>query len=1062
MEHTTQSGPLGARPPYDAVLFDMDGVVTDTATVHAAAWKQLFDNVLRDSRLGTAMRAQPFDDEDYHRLIDGRARADGVIAFLSSRGITLPLGVATDPDDAWTVHGLANRKNTIFLTLLAQQGVRAFPGTVDLVCRLRTGGVPVGLVTASRNARAILTAAGLTDLFDVVIDGDVAETLALPGKPDPALFLEAARRLGVPPQRAAVVEDAPSGVRAGVAGGFGLVVGIDRRLHPDGLAAAGADFVVRDVAELDLGVLLTDPWLLSYGGSDSAHERQREALTTLANGYFGTRGCSPEYFCGRTHYPGTYIAGVYNRRTGALGQRTVEEEQIVNVPNWLPLDIRFGGVWWSDDAVAVRNERRDLDLRAGIFRRTALLVEPQGRTLLVTQRRLVSMARPHVAALETTLVPQGWSGEVDIRSGVDAGVTNSNVTEYPSFTHRQLSRIEADPVDEHTFTVQAETSSSRIRIAVAARTTPRGTSASPAIAENDGAEHYSQVLHVAVQDGQPTVIDKIVAIVTSRDHAIAAPALGAVTELTRAPATFTDLLVEHHEAWAALWDRLAIDLDGTDTQTRLVLNLHLFHLAQTLTEHTAEHDAGIPVRGLHGEGYRGHVFWDELFVMPLLTLHRPEVAKAVLRYRARRLPAARFAAAEHGWRGAMFPWQSGSDGREETPAQLFNPRSTRWMPDNSWRQRHVGLAIAYNAWQFYECTGDLSWLAEHGAELIIEVARLFTAMTRHDRAADRYHLDGVMGPDEYHDGYPDTPGTGLRDNAYTNVLAAWVCGKAVETLDLLAGHARETLCRRMHIDDPAEPAQWTRRSLRMAVPFHDGVLSQFDGYADLAELDWANYRHRYGNVGRLDLILEAEGDTTNRYKLAKQADVLMLIYLLGPGRLLEFLDRLGYSCTRETLDRTVDYYLRRTSDGSTLSQVVHASVLARMRPERAWAVFQQALVADLDDTQGGTTQHGIHLAAMAGTVDIVIRAFAGLRCHRDRLVFDPRLPQQLSGVRFGLHYRGHRIDVALEHHRLRLTSRPSASATTIDLDVAGTPATLDSGQTREFDLTPADARLPVE
>ncbi|MFG1798184.1 beta-phosphoglucomutase family hydrolase [Nocardia sp. NPDC049149] len=1064
MGHSDSSGPFGARPPYDAVLFDMDGVVTDTATVHTAAWKQLFDTVLRDSRVSAAVSRRPFDDEDYSRFVDGRARIDGVQAFLASRGIDLPLGAGDDPDDAWTAHGLANRKNAIFLTLLAEQGVRAFPGTVDLVCRLRAGGVPAGLVTASRNAHAILAAAGLTDLFDVIIDGTVADDLALPGKPDPALFLEAIRRLRVPPARAVVIEDAPAGVAAGVAGGFGLVVGVDRRLHPDGLAAAGAELVVRDVAELDLGVLLTDPWLLSYGGSDSAHEGQREALTTLSNGYLGTRGAAPEYPCGGVHYPGTYLAGVYNRRTGTVAGRTVEDEQIVNIPNWLPLDIRFGGVWWSSDAVAVRYERRDLDLRTGVSSRTAVLVEPQGRTLLVTQRRLVSLSHPHLAALETTLVPQGWSGAVEVRSGIDAGVMNTNVAEHPPFTHRQLTRIEVAPIDPWTFLVQAETSSSRIRVAVAARVIVHGdTGVGPPIAENDGADSYSQRFPVAVRDGQPTVIDKIVAIATSRDNAIASPALGVIAELTRAPGSFPDLLVAHQRGWAQRWDLFAIELDGTDTQTRLVLNLHLFHLAQTITEHTAELDAGVPARGLHGEGYRGHVFWDALFLMPLLTIYRPETAKAMVRYRSRRLPAARFAAAEHSWAGALFPWQSGSDGREETPSELFNPRSNRWMPDNSRRQRHVGLAIAHNAWQFYECTGDLDWLAEHGAELIIEVARLFTAMARYAATDDRYHLDGVMGPDEFHDGYPDAPGLGVRDNAYTNVLAAWVCGKAVETLNLLTGHTRETLCRRIGIDDPREPDQWSRLSLRMAVPFHDGVLSQFDGYGDLAEFDWDTYRHRYGNIGRLDLILEAEGDTPNRYKLCKQADVLMLVYLLGPGHLLSLLERLGYRCTRETLDRTLDYYLQRTANGSTLSQVVHASVLARMRPDQAWAVFQQALVADLDDTQGGTTKHGIHLGAMAGTVDIVIRAFAGLRCHRDRLVFNPRLPVQLAGVRFGVHYRKQQIKVDLDHHRLRLESRPSATAAVIDIDVAGTRSTLSAGQVREFVLTPADdGLLPVE
>lgn len=1064
MAHPTAScarGPYDARPPYDAVLFDLDGVVTDTASIHAAAWKALFDSVFQDERLAMPSAPAPFDDEDYRRLVDGRSRADGVTAFLGSRGITLPPGRDDDPDDAWTVGGLANHKNSIFLRLLEQQGVHAFPGTVDLLRRLRAGRVPLGLVTASKNARAVLAAAGLTELFTTVVDGTDAARLQLPGKPDPALFLEAARRLAAGPERCAVIEDAAAGVLAGAAGGFGLVVGIDRTGHPDALAAAGADLVVSDAADLDLGVLLVDPWLLSYGGSDSAREGQREALTTLCNGYLGTRGVAPESHGDAIHYPGTYLAGVYNRLTSVLDGHEIEVEDMVNVPNWLPFDLGFGATWWSGGALAVREERRDLDLRTGVLTRTALLAEPRGRTLRVTQRRLVSLVRPHLAAMTTTLTPLGWSGPVIVRSGIDAAVANTNVAADQALSHRHLIGARCARIDPWTLLVTTETSVSRIRIATAARTTVADRPAlDPPAIEYDGAAEYSQRFTVELRDGEPLAIDKLVAIATSRDAAIASPDSAVITELSRAPVTFASCLAEHEQAWAQLWDRSAIALDGADTQTRLVLNLHLFHLAQTITRHTADLDAGVPARGLHGEGYHGHIFWDELFVMPVLTLWFPEVAEALLRYRSRRLPAARDAATRAGLAGALFPWQSGSDGREETPASLFNPRSGRWLADNSRRQRHVGLAVAYNAWQFYECTGDLDWLREHGAELIIEVARLFTSMAHYAPAEDRYHIDAVMGPDEYHDGYPGTPGSGLRDNAYTNVLTAWVCGKAVETLDLLTGHARETLCAQLRIDDPAEPHAWARLNRRLTVPFHEEVISQFDGYADLAEFDWSGYRRRYGNIRRLDLIMEAEGDTTNRFKLCKQADVLMLIYLLGPGRLLTALDRLGYPCTRDTLDRTVDYYLRRCADGSTLSQVVHASVLARMHPDKAWSVFQQALVADLDDTQGGTTRHGIHLGAMAGTIDIVIRAFVGLRCHGGRLTFDPRLPRELDAVRFGLHYRGHRLDIEIGHRRLRVASRPGGAGE-LDVVMADAKAVLRGGETREFELSPPRGGYPL-
>ena len=1047
------ASPTGAAPPYDAVIFDMDGVVTDTAAMHAAAWKQLFDDVLADPRAGTP-QAVPFDlDLDYRRYVDGRVREDGVAAFLSARGIVVPEGNPADPADAWTVHGLARHKNAVYLDMLAEHGVRVFEGTVALIRRLRAGGVATGLVTASRNAGPLLAAADLQGLFDVVVDGEVAAERHLAGKPDPATFVEAARRLGVRPGRAVVVEDAVTGVQAARGGGFGLVVGIDRTGQRGALEDAGADLVLGDVAQLDLGLLLADPWLLVYEGFDPVHEGHREALTTVGNGYLGTRGAAPERRSDEVHYPGTYLAGIYNRLTSTVQGRQVEDEHLVNVPNWLLLDIRIGeGEWWSAGGLTIRHERRELDLRAGVLTRSVLLRDHAGRQLRVTQRRLASMDRPHLAALETTLVAEGWGGQVTVRSGIDAGVTNGNVADYRGLANRHLTAVTAKQVSAHTLVVVAETTQSRIGIATAARTTVTGGRVpTPFAVESGGDGWHAHRFDVELVDGGQVVIDKTVAVATSRDPAMASPELGALDQLSRAAAGFAGLLPGHRAAWTGLWDRFGIGLEASDRQSQMVLNLHVFHVLQAVSPHTAGLDAGVPARGLHGEGYRGHVFWDELFVLPVVTTHLPSVTRSLLDYRWRRLDAARQAAGAAGLAGALFPWQSGSDGREETPSQLFNPRSGHWMPDNSRRQRHIGLAVSYNAWQYYQATGDLVWLAERGAELIIEVARLFASLATYDPGQDRFHIAGVMGPDEYHDGYPDAPGEGVRDNAYTNVLAAWVCQRAAETLSLLAGHGYDELVARLGLD-PQETTRWAHLARRLATPFHDGVISQFDGYENLAELDWNRYRATYGNIERLDLILEAEGDATNSYRLAKQADVLMLIYVLGPDELVLMLGRLGYPITHDVLTRTVDYYLARTAHGSTLSRVVHASVLTRLDPSRAWSAFRDALTADLDDTQGGTTEEGIHLGAMAGTIDLVTRSFAGLQIQADTLTFTPRLPDQLQAARFQIQYRGHRIDVSIDHARLRLAALPSVAAAEVRIEVAGSQFDLGGDQTLEVPL----------
>ena len=248
MSHTTK--PID-RERFDAVLFDLDGVLTATAKVHAAAWKKTFDDFLRHRSEQRGEPFVPFEIEtDYNRYVDGKPRYDGVTSFLDSRGIELPRGDRDDPADAETVRGIGNHKSDLVLAMLESDGVEAYEGSVALVKLLRRDGVKTGVVSSSNNCREVLQAAGIEDLFDVRVDGVVASRLSLPGKPAPDTFLEAARELGVEPGRAVVVEDAIAGVQAGRAGGFAQVIGVDRHDEATALRDNGADIVVSDVGEL--------------------------------------------------------------------------------------------------------------------------------------------------------------------------------------------------------------------------------------------------------------------------------------------------------------------------------------------------------------------------------------------------------------------------------------------------------------------------------------------------------------------------------------------------------------------------------------------------------------------------------------------------------------------------------------------------------------------------------------------------------------------------------------------------------------------------------------------
>jgi trehalose/maltose hydrolase-like predicted phosphorylase len=794
-------------------------------------------------------------------------------------------------------------------------------------------------------------------------------------------------------------------------------------------------------------------WLLRYEGYDAGAEPLREALCTIGNGRFATRGAAPESRAGGCHYPGTYAAGIFNRLSADVDGHHVENEGIVNLPDWQSLTMRSdGGDWVDVDTMAVSGYVQELDLRRGVLARRFTVTDSRGRRTAVAQRRLVSMADPYLAGLEATFVAQNWSGRLEVRSGIDGRVRNDGVARYRGLGDCHLDVQFAGAAGPGTVAVDVQTTQSHVRVSLAARhrVLVNGVETSAATRVLTEGGYAGLQLQVDVSEKDTCTIEKVVALFTSRDRAITEPAEEARDKVGCAP-DFEPLLTRHVLAWDHLWERCDLELAGQE-HAALVLRLHIFHLLQTVSEHSADLDVGIPARGLSGEAYRGHVFWDEMFVFPYLTLRMPDLARALLLYRWRRLPQARKAARDAGQAGAMFPWQSGASGREETQTMHLNPRSGRWLPDNSRLQRHVGLAVAYNTWQYYEATADLDFLASHGAELILEIARFWAGAATYDPAADRYDLCGVMGPDEYHDGYPWRDEPGLDNNAYTNVMAAWTLTKALAAVAVLPERRRRELLDLLGLTR-SELDRWDHVSRRIRLPWlSDGILAQFDGYGKLEEFDWIGYIERYGDIARLDRILEAEGDSTNRYKVSKQADVLMLFYLLSADELYGLLERLGYAPDGGMIPRTIEYYLRRTSHGSTLSRVVHSWVLARSDRRRAWHHFLAALDADVYDTQGGTTAEGIHLGAMAGTVDLLQRGFTGLETRADELWIDPCLPEELTELRFRLRYRGsYGVYLTVRHDHLVVSGQPTPPAR-LPLRVKGRPVRIDPGGSREIRL----------
>jgi len=484
-------------------------------------------------------------------------------------------------------------------------------------------------------------------------------------------------------------------------------------------------------------------------------------------------------------------------------------------------------------------------------------------------------------------------------------------------------------------------------------------------------DYIQQVLAFDVRQGEATRVEKLITFYTSRDPAVSDTLVKAARSAAR-HSDFSAAFDRHSAAWDELWRTCDGRVSGNE-QVQLLLRLHTAHLLQVCSPHTADLDAGMPARGLNGEAYRGHVFWDEMYAFPFLNVRLPEVARGLLMYRYRRIGEARAAAREAGFRGAMFPWQSGSEGTEESQRVHLNPLSGRWEPDLSHNQRHVNAAIFFNIWNHFQATRDYAFLESYGAEMMLDIARFWASVAHFNPARERYEIHGVMGPDEFHEKYPGAQQGGLANNAYTNVMVAWLCDIAAKLPALLSASSAEGLRARLSISGD-ELALWQDMSRRMFVPFNeDGIISQFEGWSDLEELDWDAYRAKYENIQRLDRILRAEGDDPDRYKIAKQADTVMLFFLFSDEELREIFERLRYDYRPDTAARNVAYYDQRTSHGSTLSFVTYAGVLAAIDPESSWDRFLFALRSDVDDIQGGTTKEGIHLGVMAGTLDLVQR-----------------------------------------------------------------------------------------
>ncbi len=962
-----------------------------------------------------------FTKEDYLKYVDGKPRYEGVKSFLESRKIKLPFGYPKDSPDKQTVCGLGNRKNELYQKTIKKEKPHVFQSSVDLIKEMKKRGARIGLASSSKNTKLILKITGLTKLFDTIVDGVVSADLGLKGKPEGDIFVKACENMNIRPSRSIVFEDALSGVQAGKNGNFGLVVGVKRgsqKLSP-------ADIVVKDLKDISIKKIENwfekgiekNAWSIDYYNYNPETEGIREAISTVGNGFIATRGCHATEKDGpEEHYPGVYLAGIYNKPPSDVHGKNIYNNDLVNNPNWLLTEIEIEGDKLdplNPDDCEIIDYHQSLNMKDAVLSQDITIRDRKKRDTRISVKRFSSMDNMHLACQKIEVTPLNYDAKIKISSFIDSDVKNNNVARYRQLKTRHLKTIARKKIKEALF-LHAKTTYSKHDIIYHARHNysengkPKKTPKKLVLRKGAIGEE----LTIKAKQNNIYSLEKLVSIHTSRESK--EPKKQGLLTIKQAK-DFSSCLVMHKVSWSSIWKKADIEIKG-DIYSQKVIRLHIYHLLSTASPHSQNIDSGIPARGLHGEGYRGHIFWDELYIIPFFVTHFPEIARSHLMYRYRRLPGAERYANSSGYEGAMFPWQTADTGEEETQEIHYNPNNDSWGPDLSRNQRHVSIAIFFDFWLYYHITGDEDFTKEFSAEVMMEIARFWTSITEYDKKDKKYHIRGVMGPDEFHEKPPRSKKAGFTDNAYTNVMVSWLLKRASEIAEIAKDEMQTPY---------EEIKKWNEISNNLKVNCKNSIVEQFDKFFSLKELDWKAYRKKYGNIERLDRILKAEGKSPDSYKAIKQADFLMLYYNLPVNTVTDILRNLGVNIKDPVsfMKKNYSFYEKRTSHGSTLSKIVHGIISSYMNKEKESRMFfDESLRSDISERERLSTKEGIHTGVMAGTIDFIYRRFAGLNYREDILKLNPKMPKEWKCISFRMLHRGIWYDITISQDKIEARS----------------------------------------
>ena len=707
----------------------------------------------------------------------------------------------------------------------------------------------------------------------------------------------------------------------------------------------------------------------------SLHSLNKYAsIMACGNGYMGIRASHEEDYTQQTR--GMYLAGVYHR----AGRN--ETNELVNLPDVMGIELQLDGEHFTLLAGELLCWQRELAFTSGELSRSLVWRSAKGKRFRIDSRRFVSLDQLPLATLQLSVTPLDGTSRISFSTGIDATQTNSG--------RQHLDEMSVQVFDQHLMQGVYETKDRETDVVISASCQLDTPSKSCFTAKNRRLNcHHT----LEAEEGQKVTLEKIVWISHRHDKTLEQSAFAQkeMAELKRCAVQGYDALLEQSAlAWGSVWQTSRVKVESDDPQDQLALDYAVWHL----TAMTPAHDerCSIAAKGLTGEGYKGHVFWDtEIFLLPFHLFTRPQTARSLLRYRWLNLAGAREKAQRNGWAGALFPWESAASGQEETPefAAINIRTGVRQKVASALAEHHIVADIAWAVVAYWRATGDREFMHNEGLTLLKETASFWIS-----RATDvngRLEIHDVIGPDEYTEH--------VNNNAFTNYMA-W---QNVHDALALMEH-----CNR-HDDTFVVAAQDFLTRLWLPSADEQGVTPQDDSFMAKPAIDLSRYK---AQAGKQTILLDYSRAEVNEMQILKQADVVMLNYLLP-----------------ETFDRkqcaaNLAFYEPRTIHDSSLSQSIHGIVAARCgETARAYAFWRAGAAIDLDDDPHSCND-GIHAAATGAIWSGVVQGFAGMQIIDGELHLSPQLPAHWQRLQFSLQWREAQLDIVVE--RTSVVLRPTA------------------------------------